>query len=166
MKRTLLISFSVLTVLFLAYILWNNNEPTSTEPESISVKSVREELVPLPSLGPQEVVNIQLQAMQNNNQPYENHGIEVAFRFASPSNKENTGPLNQFIKLVQNDTYSSLLNFKQYGLDDVDVKGDKAIQKVTLINEDDKPAVFYFKLSRQQEEPYADCWMTDGVIPY
>lgn len=166
MKRTLLISFSVLTVLFLAYILWNNNEPTSTEPESISVKSVREELVPLPSLGPQEVVNIQLQAMQNNNQPYENHGIEVAFRFASPSNKENTGPLSQFIKLVQNDTYSSLLNFKQYGLDDVDVKGDKAIQKVTLINEADKPAVFYFKLSRQQEEPYADCWMTDGVIPY
>ncbi|WPP49515.1 DUF4864 domain-containing protein [Catalinimonas niigatensis] len=125
---------------------------------------MNEEMIPLPSTSPQEVVDMQLKAMQQNDQPYKNHGIEVAFRFASPSNKESTGPLNKFIGLVSNETYQPLLNFRQYGLDDIIIKGDKALQKVTLIDADDQPAVFYFQLSRQQEEPYINCWMTDGVV--
>lgn len=166
MQKILLIGFSLLTMIFLVFTLWNTTKPISAPSNSISVNNEREALVPMPSLGPQEVVDIQLKAMKNNDQPYENHGIEVAFRFASPSNKENTGPLSKFVKLVQNDAYQSLLNFKQYGLDDVDIKGNKAIQKVTLIDANDRPAVYYFKLSQQQQEPFVDCWMTDGVVPH
>lgn len=166
MQRILLIGFSLLTIIFLVFTLWNTQEPTSTPANSIKVNNEKEALVPMPHLGPQEVVDIQLNAMKNNDQPYENYGIEVAFRFASPANKEITGPLSKFIRLVQNDVYQSLLNFKQYGLDDVDIRGNKAIQKVTLIDADDQPAVYYFKLSRQQTEPFVDCWMTDGVVPH
>jgi hypothetical protein len=165
MQRTLLICFSVLAMIFIVFALWNTTEPTSTRANSIKVNNEGEALVPIPKLGPQEVVDIQLKAMKTNDQPYENHGIEVAFRFASPSNKEITGPLSKFVRLVQNDVYQSLLNFKQYGLDDVDIKGNKAIQKVTLIDAEDQPVVYYFKLSLQQAEPFADCWMTDGVVP-
>ena len=40
---------------------------------------------------PQEVVRIQMEALRYNDE--KNRGIEIAFRFASPSNKADTGPL-------------------------------------------------------------------------
>ncbi len=42
---------------------------------------------PDPSLSPQDVVSIQIEALRNNDTPYENRGIEVTFNFASPANK-------------------------------------------------------------------------------
>lgn len=164
MKRVILVALTSITICLLFFMFWYS--PSPPVPESNSVAVVSEEMVPLPTFSPQEVVNMQLKALQENDQPYKNHGIEVAFRFASPSNKESTGPLNKFIGLVSNETYQSLLNFRQYGLDDIEIKGDKALQKVTLIDAEDQPAVYYFQLSRQQEAPYTDCWMTDGVVRY
>ena len=164
MKRLLLIGLLCLTVLLLCFVLWPSSPPPASASKSLASMKEKEELAPLPSIDPQEVVDIQLKAMQRNDQPYEDHGIEVAFRFASPSNKESTGPLKEFIELVNTETYQSLLNFQRYGLDDIVIKGDKALQKVTLIDADDQPVVYYFQLSLQQEEPYANCWMTDEVV--
>ncbi len=45
---------------------------------------------PDPSLSPQDVVSIQIEALQNNDIPYEDRGIEVTFNFASPVNKRMT----------------------------------------------------------------------------
>jgi hypothetical protein len=123
-------------------------------------------LQPEPSLGPQKVVDIQMKAMQQNNYPYDNHGIEIAFRFASPANRENTGPLKRFTEMVNNEIYRSLLNAQQYGLDAVEVEGDIAVQKVTLIDQKDQPVVYYFQLSRQKEGNFKDCWLTDSVVRY
>lgn len=123
-------------------------------------------LEPEPSIGPQQVVEIQMKAMQRNNYPYENHGIEVAYRFASPANKENTGPLERFTQMVNNDIYRSLLNARRYGLDAIEVEGDIAVQKVTLIDEEDQPVVYFFQLSRQKDGNFKDCWLTDSVVRY
>ncbi len=148
----------------IVFILWKVPLSNSSPTNSVAIR--QEEIAPTPSISPQEVVDIQLKALQNNDHPYENHGIEIAFRFASPDNKESTGPINLFIELVKNQTYQSLLNFRQYGLDDIEMKGDKALQKVTLIDTEGMPVVYYFQLSLQQEEPFDDCWMTDGVVRY
>lgn len=123
-------------------------------------------LAPEPSIGPQEVVEIQMKAMQRNNYPYENHGIEVAYRFASPANKENTGPLERFTQMVNNDIYRSLLNARRYGLDAIEIEGDIAVQKVTLIDLEDQPVVYFFQLSRQKDGNFKDCWLTDSVVRY
>ena len=40
---------------------------------------------PDPSLPPQGVVSIQIEALRNNDTPYENRGVEVTFNFASPA---------------------------------------------------------------------------------
>lgn len=163
MKRIVLLGLACLTaVIFI--LTWDSPSSLSSDTKSVVVNN--EENVPLPALSPQEVVDIQLKAMQHNDQPYKNHGIEIAFRFASPSNKDSTGPLNSFIGLVRNETYQSLLNFQRYGLDDPEIQGDKALQKVTLIDAEEQPVVYFFQLSRQQEEPYKGCWMTDGVVRY
>ena len=63
---------------------------------------------PNPSLNPSDVVKMQLTAMQQNDES--NLGIEVTFRFASPSNRRYTGPLERFIRLVKNPSYKHLLN--------------------------------------------------------
>jgi hypothetical protein len=137
--------------------------------KQVPVQLIRSETsMPQPNadLSPQEIVKIQLEAMQHNDHPYPDRGIEVAYQFASPENRRNTGPLERFTRMVKNDTYESLLYFQQYGLDDIEIKGDIAVQKATLIDANDEPAVYYFQLSRQQDGPYEDCWMTDSVIRY
>ena len=55
---------------------------------------------PDPSLSPQDVVSIQIEALRNNDTPYEDRGIEVTFNFASPTNKRATGPLERFKVMV------------------------------------------------------------------
>lgn len=165
MKRIWLIILSCFTIIFiLLVVLWHVPVPVASPASSLVVNN--EALLPVPSITPQQVVDIQLKAMQQNDHPYEDHGIEVAYRFASPSNKESTGPLADFAALVRHESYHSLLNFQRYGLDDIMIEGDKAIQKVTLIDADDQPVVYYFKLSIQQESPFTNCWMTDGVVRY
>ncbi|MFP4091812.1 MAG: DUF4864 domain-containing protein [Cyclobacteriaceae bacterium] len=130
------------------------------------VNSESEMTKPEPGLSPQKVVALQIEALQHNDHPYPDHGIEVAYTFASPENRQNTGPLERFTQMVRNETYESLLHFQQYGLDDIQVEGDVAVQKVTLIDANDQPAVYFFQLSRQKDGPYEDCWMTDSVIRY
>ena len=56
---------------------------------------------PDPSLSPQDVVSIQIEALQNNDTPYEDRGIEITFNFASPTNKRVTGPLERFKVMVR-----------------------------------------------------------------
>ena len=56
---------------------------------------------PDPSLSPQDVVSIQLEALRNNDTPYDNRGIEVTFNFASPANKRITGPIERFAAMVR-----------------------------------------------------------------
>ena len=67
-----------------------------------------ENAYPEPKLKPNDVVRLQLLAMQQNDDS--DFGIEVTFRFASPANKKQTGPLKRFISLVRNPSYRPLLN--------------------------------------------------------
>ena len=62
-----------------------------------------ENAYPEPALKPNDVGRLQLLAMQQNDDS--DFGIEVTFRFASPSNKIQTGPLKRFISLVRNPSY-------------------------------------------------------------
>ena len=86
---------------------------------------------PNPSLNPSDVVKMQLTAMQQNDAS--NLGIEVTFRFASPSNRRYTGPLERFIRLVKNPSYKHLLNHLDVNFMDPIIENGMAIQDVTRI---------------------------------
>ena len=119
---------------------------------------------PDPSLNPSDVVKMQLSAMQQNDAS--NLGIEVTFRFASPSNKRYTGPLEQFIRLVKNPSYKHLLNHLDVNFMDTIIEEDKAIQDVILTTSNGKRIGYRFKLSLQKSEQHKNCWMTDAVSPF
>ena len=118
---------------------------------------------PNPKLSPEEVVSIVLQALQHNDTPTKNSGIAITFGFASPANRAITGPLDRFIELVNNPLYKPMLNHRHAERGSIRVAGDMARQRVTLFDAEGRRAIYIFTLSKQQEEPYKDCWMTDGV---
>ncbi|MEL6615366.1 MAG: DUF4864 domain-containing protein [Bacteroidota bacterium] len=115
---------------------------------------------PSPDLTPQEVIQLQVEALQVG----DDEGIETAFRFASPGNRATTGPLDRFTRMVR-EGYGDMLGFERAEFGRMVVEGDEAVQRVTLIQPDGRRTAYLFALSKQSGGPYADCWMTDAVMP-
>lgn len=118
-------------------------------------------LVPKPELTPEQVVRIQLNALRNNDP--RNRGIEVAFRFASPGNKRQTGPLPRFISMMQHGPYRLMLAYENVAYHPMEVVEDRARQRVTLIGAG-LVVDYEFYLTRQAAGACLGCWMTDAVI--
>lgn len=123
-----------------------------------------EEVMPSPALSPQQVVKFQLDSLRQNDEPAPNTGIERSFRFASPSNKEVTGPLEHFAELVRSPAYAPLLYSLGADLTQAEVSDDQARIFVRVTSASGSVLSYVFLLSRQKEGEYRDCWMTDGVI--
>ncbi len=121
---------------------------------------------PDPSLSPQDVVHIQIEALQNNDAPYENRGIEVTFNFASPANKRMTGPLERFKVMVRNQVYGPMINHRDAKYENLMVEGEFAQINVILISNEGESLGYRFVLSRQHGNRYEGSWMTDAVIRF
>jgi len=142
--------FIIICLLFLPFIAWGHANINESHPNT--------------ELKANEVVSLQLLAMQQNDDT--NRGIEVTFRFASPQNKLQTGPLSNFIMLVKNIQYRSLLNHLEADFLNLNLVGNKAIQEVIITTSKGYRKGFRFLLSIQQGKQFKDCWMTDAVIPF
>ena len=121
---------------------------------------------PDPSLSPRDVVSIQIEALRNNDSPYDNRGIEVTFNFASPANKRLTGPIGRFAMMVRNPAYGPMINHRTANYDNVMIEGEVARVDVILISKDGEYLGYRFTLSRQHGNQYEGSWMTDGVVPF
>lgn len=121
-------------------------------------------LIPKPEFTPDKVVRIQLDALAHNDTPYQDAGIELAFRFASPANKQTTGPLSRFIRMVHNPAYNPMLDHQTAQFGDLIFEDAKAFLPVLLTASDGKRVGYMFILSRQEGGPYDQCWMTDAVL--
>ena len=119
---------------------------------------------PNPDLTPEQVVAVQLNALKNNDDPSPDHGIGIAFNFASPGNKASTGPLPRFIRMVKNPVYRPLLNHRSHTREAIEIFDDIARQRVTVVDTGGRRIVYVFVLSKQAEPPCEDCWMTDSVM--
>ena len=123
-------------------------------------------LMPKPEFTPDKVVRIQLEALANNDRPYQDTGIEIAFRFASPANKQTTGPLSRFIPLVHNPIYNPMIDHQAAQLGNLVVENSQAFIPVTLTASDGKRVGYMFVLSKQEGGAYDQCWMTDAVMRF
>ena len=123
-----------------------------------------ENAYPEPELKPNDVVRLQLLAMQQNDDS--DFGIEVTFRFASPANKKQTGPLKRFISLVRNPSYRPLLNHINATFLELNIEENFAVQDVIITTSNGKRIGYRFRLSIQKGTLYPGCWMTDSVVPF
>lgn len=120
-------------------------------------------LSPSPELSPLEVVRIQLEALQHNDSPEPDAGIAVVFRFSSPVNRAQTGPLPRFSEMIRNG-YPEMLNHREVRLPPPLIQDGEAIQPAEVISRNGAVHRYLFILGRQTEPPYAGCWMTESVV--
>ncbi|WP_179862093.1 DUF4864 domain-containing protein [Longibacter salinarum] len=120
---------------------------------------------PSPSLTPVEVVQTQVEALKQNNAPFEGAGVETAYRFASPKSRAETGQLTQFRALFASAPYGPMLDHITAEYSEPQVTGDIARVGVIVITETGDRVSYLFQLERQSYPPYEDCWMTDAVVP-
>lgn len=115
------------------------------------------------SLSPQEVVRLQVQALGENDTPHDGAGIEAAFNFASPANKEATGPLSRFRTLFDTPQYAPMIDHEGATYSDARVQDGVARVGVILTTDEGTRVGYLFQLSRQTSPPHEGCWMTDAV---
>ncbi|EMA33980.1 DUF4864 domain-containing protein [Haloarcula japonica] len=109
------------------------------------------------------VVHIQVLALQNND-PATNEGINTTWQFASPSNRDLTGPYSNFVRTIQSG-FEPLLNATGVRYGPLDRDGDTASQPVTVVNENGTTTSYRWTVEKQTEGRYEGCWMTAGVAP-
>lgn len=129
----------------------------------VQALAAAERLEPSPELSPAEVVGIQLEALQHNDEPTPDAGIALVFRFSSPGNRSQTGPLPRFSEMIHN-AYPEMIGHRDARLPPGLEQGDEAIQPVDLLARDGTSYRYLFILSRQRDTDCMGCWMTDSVM--
>ncbi|MFK7736513.1 MAG: hypothetical protein AB8B50_10810 [Pirellulaceae bacterium] len=117
---------------------------------------------PSPDLRPIDVVRIQVASIHEavNNKD----AMQTCFAFASPSNKEATGPVENFTRLIFEPPYAELAYADRVQFGNEYVLGDSAEVLVTTYRAPGVCAGYRFTMSKQTQRPFAECWMTDMVV--
>ena len=149
--------FSAIGTLLLYYLLYGTAACVSAQPTPPAPATE-----PSPKLSPAQVVSAQLAALKNNDDG--DTGIRITFRFASPGNKAQTGPIERFIAMLKNPAYQPMINYKSDHREPIEVDGSVARQVVTLVSSSGKRTRYLFVLSKQKQPPCRGCWMTDAVM--
>ena len=126
--------------------------------------SKAEILKPSSNIKPSDVVKIQLLGLQNNNDEFEDSGIEQTWNFAHPNNKKATGPLDKFKRMIKSNNYQMMINHISHTITETR-GGDNWVQFEVIILDNKK---IYHKFNWQVEKytddgPLKDCWLTTMV---
>ena len=118
---------------------------------------------PEPSYGPGRVVDVQVEALATNDDPFENAGIGTAYNFASPANRRATGPFDRFVRMVRGPRYGPMVDHDEATAGPVERDGATAERRVTITGPDGETATYRFGLSVADGGPLDGCWLTDSV---
>ena len=126
--------------------------------------SIADLIKPNSTLKPLDVLKIQLNSLKNNNNPYKDAGIEQAWEFAHPSNKELTGPLTKFKKMIYSESYKILISHENNKTIALKETNNKFIFKVYVLSKDKKKYYYIWQIEKVEKEgKFKNCWMTTGV---
>ena len=128
-------------------------------------KNVYGEMIkPDPSIGPKEVISIQLKALQKNNLPFDDAGIEQTWEFAHPNNKRFTGPLTNFKEMIKGQSYNMLLNHRKHKIKKLFSDKNIAVFNVTVLDNSKRYYKFTWHVEKYLGEgPLKNCWLTTIV---
>ncbi len=120
---------------------------------------------PDPEDGPGRAVERQLEALADNDEPFEDAGVLTAYNFASPANRRATGPRERFVMMVHGHRYAPMIDHVEAVRGPVERTDDGgAVQRVTLTGPDGRTVTYEFGLSKAASGPFAGCWVTDRVL--
>ena len=117
---------------------------------------------PSPDINPIDVVEVQLFALQSNDET--DFGIRQTWEFAHPRNKMATGPLPRFTSMIKTPAYSILLNNLKFETKEIFNDGKTAGIAVRIEAKDNKAYTYMWTLEKIIEEGSLNGnWMTSGV---
>ena len=117
---------------------------------------------PSPDINPIDVVEVQLFALQSNDES--DFGIRQTWEFAHPRNKMATGPLPRFTSMIKTPAYSILLNNLKFETREIFNDGKTAGIAVRIEAKDNKAYTYMWTLEKITEEgPLKGIWMTSSV---
>lgn len=119
------------------------------------------ESAPDPALPPVRVVEIQLEALQHNDEPHEDAGIERTWAFAHPANKRMTGPLDRFAAMIKSPGYRMLVDHREHTIKRVAVTDESALFTVMILPAAGDAVFYQWRL----EKARSGAWMTVAVSP-
>jgi hypothetical protein len=118
---------------------------------------------PHPALTPKQVVALQLKALQQVDVPEYDAGITTVYRFASPENRSQTGPLPRFAAMLR-EGYPELLGHRSHEIAAGVRQGATLLLPVTITARTGQVLRYVFILRQQTQGALKGCWMTDGVV--
>ena len=119
---------------------------------------------PNPDIKPDKVIDIQLNALMNNDLPFLDAGITQTWEFAHPNNRQYTGPLSNFALMMKSDLYSSMLNHQSHKIIFVSMSKNTANYFVELTDKIGNKFGFTWTVKKVLKQgEFKDCWMTSGV---
>lgn len=119
-------------------------------------------ITPSIEIAPETVVRTVIEALRSNRE--DNLGIATVYCFASPGNKQMTGPLEKFTSMIRNG-YSNMLNHRDSEFETIEVREEVALQPVWLTTTGGDVVGYLFRLGKQSAGKYAGMWMTEAVYP-
>lgn len=120
---------------------------------------------PAPGQSPHTVVSLQLAALRQVDEPAPEAGFATVFRFASPENQRQTGPLPRFSRLLRSGPYGALINHREAQVLAAIEQDGQAQVPVDVTSRSGRVYRFVFLLRRVADPACPGCWRTDGVIP-
>ena len=115
-------------------------------------------------INPKDVISIQLKALMKNDIPSPDTGIAQTWEFAHPQNRQYTGPLSNFTKMLKSKSYEVMINHISHNIIYVNQEDNIANYFVELTDKNRNKFGFTWTLKKVLAEgKYKDCWMTVGV---
>jgi len=121
-------------------------------------------LQPSADITPDQVIKIVVEALRCNDPETGDEGIATVWRFAAPSNKAITGPLERFSNMLRGG-FSNMLNHSNAEFGPIEIDGDRATQPVWLVTPQGNEFGYVFTIRRQGVGEYEGAWMTESVYP-
>ena len=130
---------------------------------SISI-SKAELLKPNGNIKPKKVVEIQLIGLQENDANYKDSGIEQTWNFAHPNNKQVTGPLDNFKRMIKSQSYQMMINHLSHTITKLESTDKLAQFEVIILDKEKIYHKFNWQVEKYEEDgPLKDCWLTTMV---
>ncbi len=120
--------------------------------------------IPNNTILPAEVIKIQLIGLMNNDEKFNDSGIEQTWNFAHPENKKNTGPLPNFKMMIKSRSYQMLLNHLSHTITNVGSSDKWAKFEVIILDKEKIYHKFNWQVEKYTKDgPLKDCWLTTMV---
>jgi len=127
---------------------------------SVNAKLIK----PNPKINPLTVITIQLEALKENNYPYEDFGIEQTWEFSHPQNRQYTGPLSNFKLMMKSNSYDMMINHSNHNIIYVSVNEETANYFIEIIDKIGNKFGFTWTVTKVLTRgELLNCWMTSSV---